>query len=101
MPRSHVQALARTWYQALARDTNTLFRANIIYNIKSYVEICASNPLNIIQRRAWTINKPNLAIHYGLIASANQVIKDALVRDYLAAKNNILCFKMEAAGLIN
>jgi len=43
----------------------------------------------------------NPAIHYGLIASANSLIKDATIRDKLARDKNILCFEMEAAGLIN
>ncbi|KAF4415639.1 ankyrin repeat domain-containing protein [Fusarium austroafricanum] len=38
---------------------------------------------------------------YGLIASANQLMKDALVRDKLAAEKGVLCFEMEAAGLMN
>lgn len=42
-------------------------------------------------------------IHCGLIASGNQVIKDANLRDSLYEKfnNNILCIEMEAAGLMN
>ncbi|KAB8276225.1 nucleoside phosphorylase domain-containing protein [Aspergillus minisclerotigenes] len=40
-------------------------------------------------------------IHYGLIASGNKVIKDAETRDHLSAKYNILCFEMEAAGIMN
>jgi nucleoside phosphorylase len=51
--------------------------------------------------RRGTTNESNSAIQYGLITSANQVRKDALVRDQLAAENNILCFEMVAAGLIN
>ncbi|KAF5599912.1 ankyrin repeat L25 [Fusarium pseudoanthophilum] len=43
----------------------------------------------------------NPAIHYGLIASGNQLMKDALLRDTLAARHGILCFEMEAAGLMN
>ncbi|KAE8140550.1 hypothetical protein BDV38DRAFT_290249 [Aspergillus pseudotamarii] len=41
------------------------------------------------------------AIHYGLIASGNQVIKDARTRDSIAHGLNILCFEMEAAGLMD
>ncbi|KAF4988031.1 hypothetical protein FGRMN_10012 [Fusarium graminum] len=41
------------------------------------------------------------AIHYGLIASSNQLMKDAFVRDRLAAEKGVLCFEMEAAGLMN
>ncbi|KAL3454233.1 hypothetical protein BJX65DRAFT_85677 [Aspergillus insuetus] len=40
-------------------------------------------------------------IYYGLIASANQVMKDALTRDRLGEELAILCFEMEAAGLMN
>lgn len=40
-------------------------------------------------------------IHYGLIASGNQVMKDAQLRDRLGQKHDILCFEMEAAGIIN
>jgi nucleoside phosphorylase len=41
------------------------------------------------------------AIHYGLIASANQVMKDGRIRDKLAQELGILCFEMEAAGLMD
>ncbi|QYT04653.1 ANK_REP_REGION domain-containing protein [Trichoderma simmonsii] len=42
-------------------------------------------------------------IHHGLIASGNQVIKDAAVRDRLDEDldGNVLCIEMEAAGLMN
>lgn len=40
-------------------------------------------------------------IHYGLIASANRVLKDAAVRDRWAQEHGILCFEMEAAGVMN
>jgi nucleoside phosphorylase len=43
----------------------------------------------------------NPAIHYGLIASANQVMTNAVIRDRLAAEKDVLCFEMEAAGLMN
>lgn len=40
-------------------------------------------------------------IHYGLIASGNQVMKDGRTRDQLAGELGILCFEMEAAGLMD
>ncbi|KAN0077783.1 nucleoside phosphorylase [Elaphomyces granulatus] len=40
-------------------------------------------------------------IHYGLIASGNQVMKDSQTRDNLAREHGIICFEMEAAGLMN
>lgn len=40
-------------------------------------------------------------IQYGTIASGNQVIKDAEQRDKLARQYDILCFEIEAAGIVN
>lgn len=91
----------RQEYRRPPGNADTLFRAEVIHNTKGCAEFCASDPSNIVQRRARTTNESNPAIHYGLIASANQVMKDALVRDQLAADNDILCFEMEAAGLMN
>ncbi|GAP83599.2 putative NACHT and Ankyrin domain protein [Rosellinia necatrix] len=41
------------------------------------------------------------AIHYGIIASGNQVIKHAETRNQLARKSGAICFEMEAAGIMN
>jgi len=45
----------------------------------------------------------DMLVHYGLIASGNQVIKDATLRDTLSKGlgGNVLCVEMEAAGLMN
>lgn len=42
-------------------------------------------------------------VHYGLIASGNQVIKDTATRDQLKKElgGDVLCFEMEAAGLMD
>ncbi|KAI6780066.1 Ankyrin repeat domain-containing protein 50 [Emericellopsis cladophorae] len=39
-------------------------------------------------------------VHYGNIASGNQVIKNARTRDRLSKELGVLCFELEAAGLI-
>jgi nucleoside phosphorylase len=41
------------------------------------------------------------SVHYGLVGSGNQVIKDARARDRIAQELKILCFEMEAAGLMD
>jgi nucleoside phosphorylase len=44
----------------------------------------------------------SIKIHYGLIASGNQVIKSGRLRDQISARlGGVLCFEMESAGLIN
>ncbi|KAF2165962.1 hypothetical protein M409DRAFT_66892 [Zasmidium cellare ATCC 36951] len=39
-------------------------------------------------------------IHYGNIASGDEVVKDGPTRDRIAREEGILCFEMEAAGLM-
>ena len=52
----------------------------------------------IVKRKA-----RDMRVHYGLIASGNQVIKDAAFRDKINKRlgGRVLCFEMEAAGLMN
>ncbi|KAG9580758.1 purine and uridine phosphorylase, partial [Aureobasidium melanogenum] len=38
---------------------------------------------------------------HGVIASANQLMKDAIIRDTIAKEKDVMCFEMEAAGLMN
>ncbi|KAF6816526.1 hypothetical protein CSOJ01_02908 [Colletotrichum sojae] len=40
-------------------------------------------------------------IHYGAIASGNQVMRSACQRDTLARELDIICFEMEAAGIMD
>lgn len=53
-----------------------------------------------VERPARYSNDP--VVHYGLIASGNQVIKDATTRNRMRQElGDVLCFEMEAAGLMN
>ncbi|KAH0535997.1 hypothetical protein FGG08_007114, partial [Glutinoglossum americanum] len=67
----------------------------------SCTAFCGDNPTNLIFRHKRTEREDSPAVHYGLIASANQLMKDALLRDKFAKENDVLCFEMEAAGLMN
>ena len=42
-----------------------------------------------------------IVVHYGTIASGNSVMRDAAMRDKYAKELKIMCFEMEAAGLMN
>ncbi|KAL3484491.1 purine and uridine phosphorylase [Aspergillus germanicus] len=44
---------------------------------------------------------PDPVIHYGTIGSANQVMRHGGTRDKLFREKNIICFEMEAAGLMD
>jgi hypothetical protein len=47
-------------------------------------------------------NDKGTVVHYGTIASSNQVIRDVAKKDRVSAEfGGVLCFKIEAAGLMN
>ncbi|KAF2237695.1 purine and uridine phosphorylase [Viridothelium virens] len=53
-----------------------------------------------ILRRHRPANHP--LVHYGTIASGNRVIRDGIIRDKISTDlGGVLCFEMEAAGLMN
>jgi nucleoside phosphorylase len=52
-----------------------------------------------VHRKSRDTDEPR--VHYGLIASGNQVMKDATKRDKLATELGVYCFEMEAAGLMD
>ncbi|KAI3530692.1 hypothetical protein CABS02_14420 [Colletotrichum abscissum] len=62
---------------------------------------CAQcHPKDVVEREARATTKPFLFL--GNIASGNQVMKDGLTRDrYSRELGGVLCFEMEAAGLMN
>ncbi|KAL6362155.1 hypothetical protein LRP88_04231 [Fusarium phalaenopsidis] len=63
--------------------------------------VCGDDHSHLVTRSERDEDEDNPAIHCGLIASANTLMKDALARDKLAADHGVLCFEMEAAGLMN
>ncbi|RBR12916.1 uncharacterized protein FIESC28_08407 [Fusarium coffeatum] len=55
------------------------------------------SPSALVQRSERSTRNPY--IHYGTIASGNQVMKSSAVRDTVAQAVDAICFEMEAAGL--
>lgn len=55
-----------------------------------------------IQPRQLREQGMEIVVHYGTIASGNQVVKNAIERERISvALGDVLCFEMEAAGLMN
>lgn len=91
-------------YRRPVQSTDKLFHASYTHASdtgESCEEVCSDDPSNLVPRRDRSDTEDNPAIHYGLIASANQVMKNALIRDKLSREKDVLCFETEAAGLMN
>jgi nucleoside phosphorylase len=94
----------REEYKRPDLSSDRLYRSEVVHppnRKESCVKICDNDPSKLIQRRERTEAEDNPAIHYGLIASASRLMKDALLRDKLSKDKDVLCFEMEAAGLMN
>ena len=91
-------------YQRPDQASDRLYRSQVVHpgDYESTCTLsCGEGPSCLVLRSLRTEDDDNPAIHYGLIASANQLMKDALLRNKLAAQKDVLCFEMEAAGLMN
>ncbi|KAK6843411.1 hypothetical protein PG987_004271, partial [Apiospora arundinis] len=84
-------------------DTDRLYRTDVTHPLDdaSYATSCSADTSALVMRRARGEDDDNPAVHYGLIASVNQLMKNAVVRDKLAREKGVLCFEMETAGLTN
>ncbi|KAL7754888.1 hypothetical protein ACKLNR_015228 [Fusarium oxysporum f. sp. zingiberi] len=93
----------RQKYSRPPPDSDRLYRPDVVHPDSSdeCVDVCSDDPACLVYRKERDEQEDDPAIHYGLVASANQLMKDALARDKLAASMDVLCFEMEAAGLMN
>lgn len=79
---------------------DTLFRSTFDHiGDNPNCDACAEHIAEIEQRRNRKFRNP--VIFYGNIASGNSVIKNARERDAIAKRDNVICFEMEAAGLMD
>ncbi|KAH7012720.1 uncharacterized protein B0I36DRAFT_436694 [Microdochium trichocladiopsis] len=62
---------------------------------------CGNDETHLVVRKERDEEEDDPVIHYGLIASGSQLMKDARIRDKLADEKGVLCFETEAAGLMN
>lgn len=94
----------RKKYRRPDPSSDRLYQSRVIHppnNEAPCVAVCGNDESNLVLRCERTEDEDNPMIHYGLIASASRLMKDAWARDMLARENDVLCFEMEAAGLIN
>jgi nucleoside phosphorylase len=96
----HVSKLERiSQFERSKAGPDILFEATYSHEGGRTCDRCSVDKHKARQARD---SEKEVAMHYGTIASGNQVIKNAAVRDSLSAElGGVLCFEMEAAGLMN
>lgn len=100
----------RRLFQRPELSTDRLYLSEFTHadSNKSCDEICNGNEglevdqsERLVKRNERDDDEDNPAAHYGLIASSNTLMKNAEIRDSFAETHGVLCFEMEAAGLMN
>ncbi|KAF5557177.1 ankyrin protein [Fusarium phyllophilum] len=82
-------------------DPDSLFAASVNHKSDPCHEFCVSTPTDLIPRTTRQEPLEDVEVHYGTMASGNTLLNDTAKRDELASKSNVLCFEMEAAGLMD
>jgi nucleoside phosphorylase len=85
-------------YMYQGRENDNLFEAN--YNHVGGDDSCDQcDTRRLVSRPIRNETEP--VVHYGTIASGNQVMSDGGTRERWRQESDVLCFEMEAAGLMN
>lgn len=86
-------------------STDVLYRVSHVHKTDDDDDVsqpCCGLVEDTLQARTERdVDEEDVAIHYGPIGSANTLMKNASRRDELSKRYGILCFEMEAAGLMN
>jgi nucleoside phosphorylase len=93
----------RTKYRRPPSTTDRLYHSHIVHpssGESACTAVCGDDQ-RVLVPRAPREEDEQVVIHYGTIASGDELMKDAEVRDRLRDEHDVLCFEMEAAGLMN
>ncbi|EAW13662.1 uncharacterized protein ACLA_043820 [Aspergillus clavatus NRRL 1] len=91
-----LQSFGIAKYSFPGRQQDLLYRSGY-HHLKDREDCSACDPGQIVPRSLR--DEPH--VHYGLIASGNTLVRSAMFRDQMAKEQEVLCFEMEAAGLMN
>jgi nucleoside phosphorylase len=97
---THVSKLERiAKFQRAKAGPDVLFEAAYDHDGGQTCDQCSVDRQELRQLRE---SEEEVVVHYGTIASGNQVIRSAAERDKVSDElGGVLCFEMEAAGLMN
>lgn len=79
-----------------------MYRSQVIYPLDDNYkcpEIFSDHPSHLVRRANRPGSEEGIAVHYGLIASGESVMKDAAARDKFADETGVLCFETGVTGM--
>ncbi|KAG4291327.1 hypothetical protein FPRO06_03213 [Fusarium proliferatum] len=82
-------------------DRDSLFSPSVDHKSAPCHEFCVTASTDLIDRKLRQEPMEIVEVHSGTIASGNTLMANAFKRDELASEASILCFEMEAAGLMD
>ncbi|KAF4949959.1 hypothetical protein FGADI_8560 [Fusarium gaditjirri] len=92
----------RKEYGRPPRSTDRLYQSGVLHqpNNEANCDLCSNDPSSLKVRAERASDQDYSTVHYGLVASSDKLMKDAMIRDEFAERG-VLCFETEAAGLVN
>lgn len=98
---NHARKLGGSKFQRSRAGPDILYEATYDHE-GPQSQRCAECSADRIEIREPRVAGEEVMVHYGTIASGNKVMKNASERDKASAQlGGVLCFEMEAAGLMN
>lgn len=93
-----LEQIGRTEFQCPGPEHDFLFKPEYYHQGTDTNAFCdGCDPAQLVKR-----TRPDTPrVHYGLIGSADTVMQDGHLRDRMRQSNKVLCFEMEAAGLMD
>jgi nucleoside phosphorylase len=96
--------LLQQGFQRPEESSDLLYKPDYVHRVEAdggCSAVCGDDLEHLVSRppRSYRIDDP--MVFRGIIASGSRVVKDARFRDALVKEKDVLCFEMEAAGLMN
>lgn len=100
----HLEKMMTNFPKMITQFTSPGPEWDLLYKLeydhpKEYQTCSHCNASKLVHRKPRPTE--SAVIHYGLIASGDQVMKDGRTRDRLRRELDVLCFEMEASGLMD
>ncbi|KAL2826481.1 purine and uridine phosphorylase [Aspergillus cavernicola] len=90
----------KPFYRSPGLENDLLFQSDYIHTGALNGSCASCDPTRLVNRPPRDTGE-DPQIHYGVISSANHIMQDGKMRDWLHRETGVICFETEAAGLMD